>query len=115
MDPEWKAEWLVALRSGEYRQAIGQLRLNDSFCCLGVLCDLSAGNGVGRWWRNGSGGLVFYADDNHHPEIAHLPESFAERVGLRDTAFFSAQSHLITMNDGGLTFVEIANWIEENL
>lgn len=41
MNPEIKARWVAALRSGEYEQATGQLRNeHGEFCCLGVLCDL---------------------------------------------------------------------------
>lgn len=76
---------------------------------------MAAGKGVGRWWRNDSGDLVFYADDKRYPETARVPESLAERVGLQDTAFFSVQLHLSTMNDYGRTFAEIADWIERNL
>lgn len=40
MNPEWKAKWVAALRSGNYQQGSGDLRHDDRFCCLGVLCDL---------------------------------------------------------------------------
>ena len=35
-------KWARALESGEYRQATGQLRSVNGFCCLGVLCNLHA-------------------------------------------------------------------------
>jgi hypothetical protein len=36
-------KWVEALRSGKYKRATHRLRANeDSFCCLGVLCDLYA-------------------------------------------------------------------------
>lgn len=41
MTPEQRElveKWLIALRSGEYKQGMGQLRsINDEYCCLGVL------------------------------------------------------------------------------
>ena len=37
---EARALWVKALRSGEYKQARGQLRKEDTYCCLGVACDL---------------------------------------------------------------------------
>lgn len=38
---EIQAKWLVALRSGKYKQGRASLRnINDEFCCLGVLCDV---------------------------------------------------------------------------
>lgn len=42
MDPEVKARWVAALRSGEYKQTKRALRLDGGHCCLGVLCDLYA-------------------------------------------------------------------------
>lgn len=35
-----KVKWLKALRSGKYKQAKGQLKDGNKFCCLGVLTDL---------------------------------------------------------------------------
>lgn len=46
MNPEIKAQWLAALRSGNYQQGIGQLyekkfgRDYAQYCCLGVLADV---------------------------------------------------------------------------
>ena len=41
MNKEIKAEWVKALRSGEYKQGGGALHRGDHFCCLGVLCDIA--------------------------------------------------------------------------
>ena len=44
MNPTIKAQWLEALRSGEYKQGREYLRQSNKdtvlYCCLGVLCDL---------------------------------------------------------------------------
>ena len=40
MNPEIKKRWIDALKSGDYKQGTESLCCNDSFCCLGVLCDL---------------------------------------------------------------------------
>lgn len=50
MDPTLKAEWLTALRSGEYKQVEGYLKREREdgevgYCCLGVLCDVIAKRG----------------------------------------------------------------------
>lgn len=50
MNPEIKAKWVAALRSGKYKQTAGVLRETEcdepgktlGFCCLGVLCNLHA-------------------------------------------------------------------------
>jgi hypothetical protein len=45
--PEVKAEWLKELRSGNYAQGSGYLRLsNGEFCCLGILCEIAVKQGV---------------------------------------------------------------------
>ena len=48
MNKEIKKLWVDALRGGEYKQ--GKLRLcnlsQDTYCCLGVLCDLAVKNGI---------------------------------------------------------------------
>jgi hypothetical protein len=40
MKPEIKNKWVAALRSGEYQQGLHNLKSNNQYCCLGVLCDL---------------------------------------------------------------------------
>ena len=61
MDEELKANWLRALRSGKYKQGMGYLRSTtsedepDSFCCLGVLCDIS---NEGDWEYNEARGEI---------------------------------------------------------
>lgn len=98
MDPELKAKWVAALRSGEYKQTGGHLRYCDlngnpkGYCCLGVLCDVMDPEG----W-----GARFHDDD------AGLPEP--SMVGAH-------QPTLIDMNDReGRSFAEIADFIEKNL
>lgn len=51
LHPEIKTKWLEALRSGEYKQGRSLLHYKtdegeDCFCCLGVLCDIAAKEGV---------------------------------------------------------------------
>lgn len=52
MNPEIKAKWINALRSGDYAQARSALaRLDnragtESYCCLGVVCEIGVADGV---------------------------------------------------------------------
>lgn len=53
LKPDVKAKWLEALRSGQYQQGRFYLHREldegrDQFCCLGVLCDIAAKEGVTR-------------------------------------------------------------------
>ena len=95
LDPEIKANWLAALRGGNYCQTTGQLRREDedgvSHCCLGVLgevCGIPFVPGNGYLWEDG------------------------EQGQLLD---FEEQDKLADMNDGGKSFTEIADYIEANL
>lgn len=115
MKKEIADQWVAALRSGEYKQGVGQLRTaTGTFCCLGVLCNLHA---------------------QAHPEIAAKQDSTRYYMGnravlptqVRDwaellrtdprvpgcTAMASpvALSHL---NDTGASFKEIAALIEKH-
>lgn len=49
MNPTIKAIWLAELRSTTVPQAKGYLNCKDGMCCLGVLCDLAARQGLGSW------------------------------------------------------------------
>jgi hypothetical protein len=48
MNPDVKAQWVAALRSGEYAQGREVLHSTeyDSYCCLGVLCDVAVKSGL---------------------------------------------------------------------
>lgn len=110
MKPEIEAQWLAALRSGEYEQGQGELRdAHNRFCCLGVLCDLHAKAGLGEW------------NDRQYlntPNI--LPEAVVQWAGLSDDVPEVNGMPLTDLNDGinGYdlhTFAEIADLIEAHL
>lgn len=51
MNPDVRARWVAALRSGRYARGTGRLRQTDTtgtqlHCCLGVLCELAVEDGV---------------------------------------------------------------------
>lgn len=110
MTAELKADWVKALRSGEYKQAEGCLRsVKNEFCCLGVLADA---NNAG--WQ-----LIDYDDDPDE----EFPLGREWRVdGSADMYYLAdgapneqAGNELAEMNDSGVLFAEIAAWIEENV
>lgn len=47
-------KWVDALRSGAYKQGFGRLYTaeNDTYCCLGVACDLAERAGVDTNYRD---------------------------------------------------------------
>lgn len=101
MNRELKAKWLTALRDGSHKQGRFRLRRasEETFCCLGVLCDVASPE---SWsyderrevWLFGRFDDSFFAPS----ELLH-----------RDI-----QENLSRMNDtGGLNFEDIANYIEQ--
>jgi hypothetical protein len=95
LDPEFKAKWIAALRSGEFKQCATTIHTrkdgHDSYCCIGV----------GSMVKNGRAsynGLDPTIDGGFKNPLAKV---------------------LIDMNDGyGVpkkSFPEIADYIEANL
>jgi len=46
MNPEIKVLWLERLRSNKYEQGEVYLCRNGKYCCLGVLCEIAAEQGI---------------------------------------------------------------------
>lgn len=96
LDPVFKANWVAALRSGEFKQTTkGYLKLGNAYCCLGVGC-VVAGVPIPIFIHGRA--VVSYAPLN-------------DKVGLSARA----SRILAAMNDGGKSFPEIADYIEANL
>ena len=114
--------WVKALRSGEYEQTRGQLRKRDSYCCLGVACDLHMKHVTGMdVWEKRNGILTAYRQGQL------LPENVRDWLGLSSVSGeFSKPSpmlgqfvkgleevsSLIILNDSGGSFDNIADIIE---
>ncbi len=91
--------WIEALRSGNYQQGTGRLKLENRYCCLGVACDIS---GSVEWDR----------DDLAIPSPpcnSYIPEGVAESLNLHT----NAQDSLVKLNDhDARSFEAIATYIE---
>jgi len=116
---------LEALESGRYEQTTGKMRKQKDggrycFCIMGVVCDIWRKlTGKGRWRDNGG----FFLD-TWNISAAYPPEQVLIDFGLRgnngtiegyilpkhETIFES----LVTSNDGGATFAQIARFIRES-
>lgn len=122
--------WVAALRSGQYKKGKGTLKqagLVSAYCCLGVLCDLH-GKETGAPWRN----RLNSGREEYMGSYTKLPTEVRDWAGMgstigcisdsrgRDTVSCMIQvgdmkfDDLITANDGGKTFAEIADAIEAN-
>lgn len=118
LDPTVKRRWLKQLRSGELVQTTGHLGWRNSkeagYCCLGVLADKCGLKGkLGTKWINGTALSVAQQVECGRVVRAEgkLPLHSLDMIDLD----FQAQELLVSMNDSGSTFDEIADWIEDNL
>jgi hypothetical protein len=112
MDATLKAKWLEALRSGKYAQTSGQLRLGNCFCCLGVLCDIFNPKGWDTPKNSSYSYEWFYGEGpDESREVGVLPHAFRISSGISS----DLQDRLISLNDDGAPFSEIAAYIEANL
>jgi hypothetical protein len=118
--------WIEALRSGNYKQTTDLLtRSYQSFCCLGVLCDVT--NAPKGTSPTGLEGYVLeYANGQTEFSSSTLPNNMATYYGLEDGAGFLTLAHLTDnlgrewnfqveladLNDQGFTFDQIADVIE---
>lgn len=115
-------ELVKALRSGKYKQGVGNLRSNGKYCCLGVACEIS---GLSKFkstpigvdadsYLQCRGALPeevrdYYDFRNHcgeyNPTLAKQVKSFDPNI---------TTGALTTLNDSGATFEQIADFIELN-
>lgn len=122
MNPEIKRAWVKALRSGNYKQGQGALRQHDRFCCLGVLCDLAVKAGVDvevALCQLTLNGYYRYDNESNYPpsKVNNWADIDYYEVpdGEQDPDADYQTISLADLNDGGTSFTEIANLIEEHL
>ena len=119
MQKTMKKKWVKALRSGEYQQTRGALcnrnsRKKPSYCCLGVLCDVT---GLGKWSKlRGEDFVAFYFIDpktgKEEEAVTSTPISLDDKYNIERNEIIN----LIHMNDDkGCSFEEIAAFIEEKM
>jgi hypothetical protein len=111
MHPEIKQQWIDALRSGKYTQGRGALRSQGNrFCCLGVLCDILPDELV-KFEKSQWSEMYTVVTYTNEQSKGMLPRSLARELQIPD----SQPGYLAMWNDGGRSFSEIADWIEETL
>jgi len=103
-------KWIEALRSGKYQQGRGQLYSinNDNYCCLGVACEVA-----GHTKNIIAHGYNVFIDAKKNRIIGNkivfpkIPTVLKGSNGLPQI--------LAEMNDSGISFDGIADWIEDNV
>lgn len=109
MNPEVKAVWIEALRSGEYKQTQAGVLVNpleSSYCCLGVLCSL---NGTGEFHQREEAPYYKLSSQESRGASYGVPFEVLNWAGLLN----DEPVKFVALNDGGATFSEIADVIEE--
>ena len=112
MDIETRDRWVKALRSGEYKQDTEhnclRVTLDEGeykYCCLGVLADIQGADldkyGSRSWFSAENIECRNYTNDQQHKYSGGLDQVTMERCAL--------------INDEGMPFTKIADWIEENI
>lgn len=122
MNPDIKAQWVAALRSGNYKQGRGRLRREwqghpgeYQYCCLGVLCELAVEAGIAT--RED----YYYASavNPNDRDYTHPPVAVERWAGLASSSPQAGERSLIQMNDAladdCYTFSQIADAIERYL
>lgn len=133
MNPDVKAQWLAALRSGDYKQVTGALKrefrrheydgvTEVGYCCLGVLCEVAVKNDVIEPSVPQEGYTAYWTYDGANET---LPDGVREWAGLADISPSVPSPYgdggtriqeLAYLNDDqGKTFAEIADLIEAGL
>mgnify|MGYP001002175607 CR=1 FL=1 len=113
MNPEVKRLCLISLRGGKYKQGQNKLRMDDKYCCLGVLCELAFTQGVVK--RRKYGGTFLYGKKGEKvilpPEVADWAD-----VEINPTVVLDANEvvKLTELNDEwNYNFDEIADILAE--
>ena len=102
-----RRELVKALRYGGYKQAQHSLRSGDSFCCLGVACDIS---GLGEWHHKSHKEIKYLNAFGILPKAVMEYYGFVASNGKIDSRYNRSLVHL---NDKGTSFKKIANIIEK--
>jgi hypothetical protein len=108
-------KWVKALRSGKYTQGKNALHTRaGGYCCLGVLCDLAAQEGKGKWEGTTDDGDQKFLDRKGNHESSYLPIVVQDWAGVNSKNPVACGVLLSGMNDEGRSFGEIADVIEKN-
>src|SRR5690242_10707227 len=117
MKQDIKNKLSAALVSGEYTQGHGALRINDTYCMMGVLCDLyRKDTGCGEWVPDvipgGEHKYYSFRDAFGEENAAFPPDGVALWADLCDGEWMT----LLLWNDRTrYPFVDIAQKIQTEL
>lgn len=112
MNKEIKKKWVEALRSGKYKQGKLVLKIHDSFCAAGVLCDLYIRE-TGQEWEEHNQNIY-----RIHGQADYIPEEVQEWADLslyNPMFYYNNEFISLTALNYDTNFLEVADVIEEHL
>lgn len=121
MKPEVKKLWVEALRSGEYSQCVGTLAHGTCNCAQGVLCELAVKQGVVEKVSDivvDGNAMYMYGSKESGFSWAIVPPQVIEWSNYSAYVWVKHNGNVRTigfLNDSGLSFLELADLIEEQL
>lgn len=102
----FKKKWLSALRSKKFKQGTHALQAEGKYCCLGVACRIMHP----KLKISPELGLL-----NEFTMKIKVPEILKGNVLSWQPNYNPIVDKLVSMNDNGKSFKEIADFIEEEL
>lgn len=114
---EIQKAWIKSLRENPNKQGWGTLGIKDNnYCCLGeALCVLKSIKNESL--KYGVHGELIDGKDEHYLTDSYKELGLYDEKGRLDdkiTHDFRSYSSISEMNDCGLTWLEIADYIEQN-
>lgn len=114
MNPQIKKLWVAALRDGSFVKGFYQMRdLNDHYDATGVLCELAVIEQIIDPPKRIDAEESIYKGYVYGPEklAVGLPKAVEEWAGIS----YSYAWRIALKGDEGMSFIKLADWIEENL
>ncbi len=106
MKQEIAQQWTAALRSGEYQQGKHYLHTDNTYCCLGVLCEL---------YKHAHPDQQPDTPGGYFGHTSALPSAVQSWAGMCSQRGEVPGEHTLAhLNDGGVSFTDIANIIDCN-
>lgn len=115
MNREIAMKWVADLRTPGLKQAKSALFDGEGYCCLGRLCvvlGMQAARRGDLWEFDGQNGLLPHSA----VQAAELLNEDGSRIDGSAISFGDLLEYkaLCEANDDGVTFAQIADWIEQN-
>ncbi len=103
--------WIKALRSGEYKQTTSRLQKGDSFCCLGVACDIFIPKYKQQLGLGGELKGISPSDQDAPKWLKEINTDFEKRTDIKSNNGFA---EIMGLNDSlGYNFNRIADQLEK--